>query len=148
MDNLELNEEFFKNRKLKSFIRVGQTFIDIKQTIGFSFINDPDGYIIIQFVYDSGRGLNAFLRDRNDFSQFLLELDPFIDDPNALVSIDSFIDEIEKDFGIDKPKKTRRARNKKQNKNKEVQNFGFYTSLIIYNELLFINVISLSTFIC
>ena len=53
MDNLELNEEFFKNRKLKSFIRVGQTFIDIKQTIGFSFINDPDGYIIIQFVYDS-----------------------------------------------------------------------------------------------
>lgn len=113
MDNLELNEEFFKNRKLKSFIRVGQTFVDIKQTIGFSFINDPDGYIIIQFVYDSGRGLNAFLRDRNDFSQFLLELDPFIDDPNALVSIDSFIDEIEKDFGIDKPKKTRRSRNKK-----------------------------------
>ena len=55
----------------------------------------------------------SFLRDRNDFSQFLLELDPFIDDPNALVSIDSFIDEIEKDFGIDKPKKTRRARNKK-----------------------------------
>ena len=32
---------------------------------------------------------------------------------NALVSIDSFIDEIEKDFGIDKPKKTRRTRNKK-----------------------------------
>ena len=54
MDNLELNEEFFKNRKLKSFIRVGQTFIDIKQTIGFSFINDPAGYIIIQFVYYSG----------------------------------------------------------------------------------------------
>ena len=101
MDNLELNEEFFKNRKLKSFIRVGQTFVDIKQTIGFSFIND------------SGRGLNAFLRDRNDFAQFLLELDPFIDDPAALVSIDSFIDEIEKDFGINKPKKTRRTRNKK-----------------------------------
>lgn len=113
MDNLELNEEFFKNRKLKSFIRVGQTFVDIKQTIGFSFIKDPDGYIIIQFVYDSGRGLNAFLRDRNDFAQFLLELDPFIDDPNALVSIDSFINEIERDFGINKPKKTRRIRNKK-----------------------------------
>ena len=74
MDNLELNEEFFKNRKLKSFIRVGQTFVDIKQTIGFSFINDPDGYIIIQFVYDSGRGLNAFLRDRNDFSQYITDM--------------------------------------------------------------------------
>ena len=113
MDNLELNEEFFKNRKLKSFIRVGQTFVDIKQTLGFSFINDPDGYIIIQFVYDLCRGLNAFLSDRNDFWQFLLELVLFIDDPNALVSIDSFIDEIEKDFGIDKPKKTRKVRNKK-----------------------------------
>lgn len=113
MDNLELNEEFFKNRKLKSFIRVGQTFIDIKQTIGFSFINDPDGYIIIQFVYDSGRGLNAYLRDRNDFAQFLLELDPFIDDPSTLVSIDDFIDEIENDFGINKPKKIRRTRKKK-----------------------------------
>ena len=113
MDNLELNEEFFKNRKLKSFIRVGKKFVDIKQTIGFSFINDPDGYIIIQFVYDSGRGLTAFLRDRNDFAQFLLELDPFIDDPNALVSIESFIDEIEKEFGINKPRKTRRTRNKK-----------------------------------
>ena len=113
MNNLELNEEFFKNRKLKSFIRVGQTFVDIKQTIGCSFINDPDGYIIIQFVYDSGRGLNAFLRDRNDFAQFLLELDPFIDDPHALVSMESFIDEIEKEFGINKPRKTRRTRNKK-----------------------------------
>ena len=141
MDNLELNEEFFKNRKLKSFIRVGQTFVDIKQTIGFSFINDPDGYIIIQFVYDSGRGLNAFLRDRNDFAQFLLELDPFIDDPAALVSIDSFIDEIEKDFGINKPKKTRRTRNKK---------ILISIPLLLFNinELLFINVISLTTFIC
>ena len=95
MENLNLNSEFFQNRKFKSFIRVGTTFIDIKQTIGFSFINDPEGYIIIQFVYDSGRALNAFLRDRNDFCQFLLELDPFIDDKTALHSINEFMDEIE-----------------------------------------------------
>ena len=114
MDNLELNEEFFKNRKFKSLVRVGQTFVDLKQTIGFSFLKDPDGYIIIQFVYDSGRGLNAFLRDRNDFAQFMLELDPFIDDPAAVVSIDEFINEIENDFGINKPKKVRRTRKKKE----------------------------------
>lgn len=114
MENLNLNSEFFQNRKFKSFIRVGTTFIDIKQTIGFSFINDPEGYIIIQFVYDSGRALNAFLRDRNDFCQFLLELDPFIDDKTALSSINEFMDEIEISCGKfiqEKPKKTRKKKN-------------------------------------
>lgn len=100
MDELNLNREFFKNRKLKSFIRVGTTFIDIKQTIGFSFIDNPDGYLVIQFVYDTGRVLNAFLTNRNEFAQFLLELDPFIDDPTAMKSIEEFINEIEKTFKI------------------------------------------------
>ena len=50
MESLNLNSEFFQNRKFKSFIRVGTTFIDIKQTIGFSFINDPEGYIIYYTV--------------------------------------------------------------------------------------------------
>ena len=114
MESLNLNSEFFQNRKFKSFIRVGTTFVDIKQTIGFSFINDPEGYIIIQFVYDSGRALNAFLRDRNDFSQFLLELDPFIDDKTAMGSITEFMDEIEISCGKfikEKPKKTRKKKN-------------------------------------
>lgn len=102
MDELSLNREFFKNRKLKSFIRVGTTFIDIKQTIGFSFIDNPDGYLVIQFVYDTGRVLNAFLTNRNEFAQFLLELDPFIDDPTAMKSIEDFINEIEKTFKINK----------------------------------------------
>lgn len=92
----EITEEFIKNKTLKSFIRVGQTFIDIKQTIGFSFMDDPNGYIIIQFVYDSGRALNAFIRNRNEFAQFLLELEPFIDDEISLKSMEGLIDEIEK----------------------------------------------------
>lgn len=92
----EISEEFIKNKTLKSFIRVGQTFIDIKQTIGFSFMDDPNGYIIIQFVYDSGRALNAFIRNRNEFSQFLLELEPFIDDEISLKSMEGLIEEIEK----------------------------------------------------
>lgn len=102
MDELNLNTEFFKNRKLKSFIRVGSTFIDIKQTIGFSFIPNPDpgGYLVIQFVYDTGRVLNAFLNDRQEFAQFLIELDPFIDDKAAMPSMENFINEIEQQFII------------------------------------------------
>lgn len=94
----ELTDEFLKNKTLKSFIRVGQTFIDIKQTIGFSFMEDPQpgGYIIVQFVYDSGRALNAFIRNRNEFSQFLLELEPFIDDEISLKSMEGLIEEIER----------------------------------------------------
>ena len=111
MDELNLNLEFFKNRKLKSFIRVGTTFIDIKQTIGFSFIDNPEGYLIIQFVYDTGRVLNALLNNRNEFAQFLLELDPFLDDKTAMKSIDEFINEIEITFNINNSKKI-------QNKNK------------------------------
>lgn len=111
MENLNISNEFLQNRKFKSFIKVGSTFIDIKQTIGFSFIDDPDGYLIIQFVYDSGRALNAFLRNRNDFSQFLLELDPFIDDKIALSSIDDFINEIEVSCNkISQKKKTRKIK--------------------------------------
>ena len=92
----EINEEFIKNKRLKSFIKVGQTFIDIKQTIGFSFMEDPNGYIIVQFVYDSGRALNAFIRNRDEFSQFLLELEPFIDDEISLKSMEGLIEDIEK----------------------------------------------------
>lgn len=92
----EINEEFIKNKRLKSFIKVGQTFVDIKQTLGFSFMDDPNGYIIIQFVYDSGRALNAFIRNRDEFSQFLLELEPFIDDEISLKSMEGLIEDIEK----------------------------------------------------
>ena len=96
--NLQMSPEYFQYKKLKSFIRVGQTFIDIKQTIGFSFIDNPEGYIIVQFIYESGRALNSILRDRQEFTHFLLELEPFLDDKNALQSMMGFIDDIEKTF--------------------------------------------------
>lgn len=93
---MDTNDDIIKQRQLKSFIKVGLTFIDIKQTIGFSFLDNPEGYIIIQFVYDSGRALNAFVNDRNEFSQFLLELEPFIDDEYSMASIGTIIDEVER----------------------------------------------------
>ena len=112
------SDDIIKQRQLKSFIKVGLTFIDIKQTIGFSFIDNPEGYIIVQFVYDSGRALNAFINSRNEFSQFLLEIEPFIDDDISMQSITSIIDEVEKavkpniqnntQFMMNKPKRRRR----------------------------------------
>lgn len=112
------SDDIIKQRQLKSFIKVGLTFIDIKQTIGFSFIDNPEGYIIVQFVYDSGRALNAFINNRNEFSQFLLEIEPFIDDDISMQSITSIIDEVEKavkpniqnntQFIMNKPKRRRR----------------------------------------
>lgn len=104
-NNLQLNAEFFQARKYKSFIKVGLSFIDIKQTIGFNFLDDPAGYIIVQFVYESGRALNASLRNREDFYQFLLELDAFIDDKKALQSMKELIDDIEKTFNKNKEDK-------------------------------------------
>ncbi len=98
MNNMEMNAQFFQARKFKSFIRAGQSFVDIKQTIGFSFIDDPGGYLIVQFVYDTGRALNATLRNRNEFIHLLLEIDNFIDDKQALMNIYEFIDDIEKTF--------------------------------------------------
>lgn len=114
---LEFNDDFFKNKQYKSFIRVGQCFVDIKQTIGFSFINDPTGYIIVQFIYDTGKAINAYLRDRHDFAQFLLELDPFIDDPMALQSIDGFMTEMELSL-----KETETPNNKTNGKRKRSKN--------------------------
>ena len=115
MDELQLNREFFQNRKFKSFIKVGLSFIDIKQTIGFSFINDPEGYIVIQFVYDTGRVLNAFIKDRNEFAQFFLELDPFIDDKNAIKSINDLIVDIETTLHInEKPQEKPKRKYKKR----------------------------------
>ena len=98
MNNIEMNSEFFQARKFKSFIRAGQSFVDIKQTIGFSFIDDPTGYIIVQFVYDTGRALNAILRDRNDFIHLMMEIDNFIDDKQALTNMLAFIDDIERTY--------------------------------------------------
>lgn len=122
MKGKDLTPEFIKDRQLKSFVKVGQTFVDIKQTIGFSFIDNPEGYIIVQFVYESGRAMNAFLRDRDEFSQFLLEIDTFIDDPAALISINKFIDDIEltvKPYLNMDPEPVRKAR--RQRKNKETE---------------------------
>ena len=40
--------------------------------------------------------MNAFIRNRDEFSQFLLELEPFIYDEISLKSMEGLIEDIEK----------------------------------------------------
>ena len=93
-EDIQMNEAF-QARHLKTFIRVGNSFIDVKRAVGISFYRDPDAYVGIQFIFENGKALNAPLRNRNEFSLFLLELEKFIDDRKALKSMKDLMYEIE-----------------------------------------------------
>lgn len=98
-ENLHMNEAF-QQRHLKTFIRVGGSFIDVKRAVGISFYRDPANYVGVQFVFENGKALNAPLKDRNQFSQFLMQLDAFIDDNKAMQSMEQLMDEVENLPGI------------------------------------------------
>lgn len=93
-EDMQMNEAF-QARHLKTFIRVGNSFIDVKRAVGISFYRDPDAYVGVQFIFENGKALNAPLRNRNEFSLFLLELENFIDDKRALKSMKELMYEIE-----------------------------------------------------
>ena len=93
-EDMQMNEAF-QARHLKTFIRVGNSFIDVKRAVGISFYRDPAAYVGVQFIFENGKALNAPLRNRNEFSLFLLELENFIDDKRALKSMNELMYEIE-----------------------------------------------------
>ena len=93
-EDMQMNEAF-QARHLKTFIRVGNSFIDVKRAVGISFYRDPAAYVGVQFIFENGKALNAPLRNRNEFSLFLLELENFIDDKRALKSMKELMYEIE-----------------------------------------------------
>ena len=93
-EDIQMNEAF-QARHLKTFIRVGNSFIDVKRAVGISFYRDPAAYVGVQFIFENGKALNAPLRNRNEFSLFLLELENFIDDKRALKSMKELMHEIE-----------------------------------------------------
>ena len=93
-EDMQMNEAF-QARHLKTFIRVGNSFIDVKRAVGISFYRDPAAYVGVQFIFENGKALNAPLRNRNEFSLFLLELENFIDDRRALKSMKELMNEIE-----------------------------------------------------
>ena len=87
---------FERNIAIKSFINVGDSMIDLKSAVGYSFANDPKGYLFVYFVYFGGTIMTAILANRDEFYHFMLQMEQFVDRPDiTLPSIQNFIDKIE-----------------------------------------------------
>ena len=88
--------EFERNIAIKSFINVGDSMVDLKSAVGYSFANDPKGYLFVYFVYFGGTIMTAILANRDEFCHFMLQMEQFVDRPDVtLPSIQNFIDKIE-----------------------------------------------------
>ena len=88
--------EFERNIAVKSFINVGDSMIDLKSAVGYSFANDPKGYLFVYFVYFGGTIMTATLANRDEFCHFMLQMEQFVDRPDiTLPSIQNFINKIE-----------------------------------------------------
>ena len=89
-------EGFERNIAIKSFINVGDSMVDLKSAVGYSFANDPKGYLFVYFVYFGGTIMTATLANRDEFCHFMLQMEQFVDRPDVtLPSIQNFIDKIE-----------------------------------------------------
>lgn len=104
MSKITDKSEFARGMNYKSIMRIGNTMIDVKSSIGWSFERDDeskDGYLRIKFVYPSGTTLSAKLRNRNDFYQFLIETELYIDHPDySMPNMKKFIKDIEEECFI------------------------------------------------
>ena len=88
--------EFERNIAIKSFINVGDSMVDLKSAVGYSFANDPKGYLFVYFVYFGGTIMTATLANRDEFCHFMLQMEQFVDRPDiTLPNIQNFIDKIE-----------------------------------------------------
>ena len=89
-------EGFERNIAVKSFINVGDSMVDLKSAVGYSFANDPKGYLFVYFVYFGGTIMTATLANRDEFCHFMLQMEQFVDRPDiTLPNIQNFIDKIE-----------------------------------------------------
>ena len=87
---------FERNIAIKSFISVGDSMVDLKSAVGYSFANDPKGYLFVHFVYFGGTIMTAILANRDEFYHFMLQMEQFVDRPDiTLPSIQNFINKIE-----------------------------------------------------
>ena len=87
---------FERNIAIKSFINVGDSMVDLKSAVGYSFANDPKGYLFVYFVYFGGTIMTAILANREEFYHFMLQMEQFVDRPDVtLPSIQNFINKIE-----------------------------------------------------
>lgn len=89
-------EGFERNIAIKSFINVGDSMVDLKSAVGYSFANDPKGYLFVHFVYFGGTIFTATLANRDEFCHFMLQMEQFVDRPDiTLPNIQNFINKIE-----------------------------------------------------
>ena len=89
-------EGFERNIAIKSFINVGDSMVDLKSAVGYSFANDPKGYLFVYFVYFGGTIMTATLANRDEFCHFMLQMEQFVDRPDiTLPNIQNFINKIE-----------------------------------------------------
>ena len=90
------SEGFERNIAIKSFISVGDSMVDLKSAVGYSFANDPKGYLFVYFVYFGGTIMTATLANREEFFHFMHQMEQIVDRPDVtLPSIQNFIDKIE-----------------------------------------------------
>ena len=89
-------EGFERNIAIKSFINVGDSMVDLKSAVGYSFSNNSKGYLFVHFVYFGGTIMTATLANRDEFCHFMLQMEQFVDRPDiTLPNIQNFIDKIE-----------------------------------------------------
>ena len=94
--NLSEREDFARSMAFKSIMTVGDSQVDVKSSIGWSYSSNPDGYLFVDFVYPTGTVVRAKLDDRNDFYRFLLQIELFIDNTEvSMPNINKFIKKIE-----------------------------------------------------
>lgn len=87
---------FERNIAIKSFINVGDSMVDLKSAVGYSFANDPKGYLFVHFVYFGGTIFTATLANRDEFYHFMLQMEQFVDRLYiTLPNIQNFINKIE-----------------------------------------------------
>ena len=102
--NLSEKEDFARSMAFKSIMTVGDSQVDVKSSIGWSYSSNPDGYLFVDFVYPTGTVVRARLDDRNDFYRFLLQIELFIDNTEvSMPNINKFIKKIEQQYKCVKP---------------------------------------------
>lgn len=82
----------------KNFIKIGNYFIDIVSCNSFKIFkpNNDDVYLIAEFFFKGTmRSVKCPIKDKNELSFFLLQLERYFKDPSLLESITKLINEFD-----------------------------------------------------
>ena len=91
----EKEEKEYRSYKMKTFIKAGEAYIDIKNTLAFKFKKSNPYVKILVYFKNTDKPIEFEIKNRNELSLLFLELEYFFDDPNLLSSLNALMDEIE-----------------------------------------------------